>query len=105
MKLWFLPPVLTTVLLSGPSLASQFKKRPAGEGLKKYWLEKNYAELFMDISYQARIKNILDVDIDNEGRKDLGVQFFSHCRPSASVVIDKVSAEPGITRVTEAHAA
>jgi hypothetical protein len=110
MKLWPLPVVLTMVLLVGPRLVSQaekpqaVEKTPVMEALKKYLLEKDYPERFKDISYHVRVENISEVDIDNDGKKELVVQFFPHYRQSASVVIYKVSDKYEITRVTEALA-
>jgi len=88
-------------LLFGSKLASQAENHPTVEVLKKYILEKDYPEVFGDTHYHVRIENVLDVDIDNDGKRELVAQFYPHYRQSASVVIYKVSPERELTRVAE----
>jgi hypothetical protein len=92
---------LSICLLVGSKLASQVENRPTVEDLKKYLLEKDYPEVFGDSHYHVRIEDVLDVDIDNDGKRELVVQFHPHYRQSASVAIYKVSPELELTRVTE----
>lgn len=92
---------LPICLLVGSKLASQVEKRPTFEELKRYLLEKDYPEVFEDNHYHVRIEDVLDVDIDNDGKRELVAQFRPHYRQSASVAIYKVSPELELTRVTE----
>ncbi len=101
MKLRLLFKVLPIVLLFGSNLVSQVEKASGVEALKQYVLEKDYSEVFKDNHYHVRIENVLHVDIDNDGKDELVVQFLPHYRQSASVAIYRVSPESGITRVTE----
>src|SRR5262249_46911000 len=88
-------------LLFGSKMASQVENQPRVEALKKYLLEKDYPEAFGDTRYHARVENILDVDINNDGKKELVVQYNPHYRQSAVVIIYRVSPELELTRVTE----
>lgn len=98
-KLIFLS--LPICLLFTSKLAPQVQDQPRIEAFKKYILEKDYPEAFGDTRYHARIENVLDVDIDNDGKKELVVQYYPHYRQSATVIIYRVSAELELTRVTE----
>jgi hypothetical protein len=98
-KLTFL--FLPISLLFGSKSASQVENQPRVEALKKYILEKDYPEAFGDTHYHVRIENILDVDIDNDRKKELVVQYYPHYRQSASVIIYKVSPTLEVTRATE----
>jgi hypothetical protein len=87
-------------------VASVHAQAPSGDRLevfKKYLLEKDYPEVFKE-PYRARIENILDVDVDNDGVKELVVHFQPHFRQSPSIIIYKVSPKLELTRVTEALA-
>lgn len=87
-------------------VTSVHAQAPSGERLeafKKYLLEKDYPEVFKE-PYRARIENILEVDVDNDGVKELVVQFHPHFRQSPSIIIYKVSPTLELTRVTEALA-
>ena len=93
--------LLPVSLLYSSSLPPQAEEHSSVEALKKYILEKDYPEVFGDTHYHVRVEDILEVDIDNDGMKELVVQFYPHFRQSASVVLYKVSSESGVTRVTE----
>ena len=88
-------------LLLASKAAPQGEFRARVEALKKYLLEKEYPESFGETRYRTRVENILSVDIDNDGNKELVVQFHPHYRQSATVVIYKVSPELVVTRVME----
>jgi len=85
------------------SVHAQAPSRERLEAFKTYLLEKDYPEVFKE-PYRARIENILDVDVDNDGVKELVVQFQPHFRQSPSIIIYKVGPKLELTRVTEALA-
>jgi len=95
---------LILILIISVETASQTEKPLAAELLKKYLLEKDYPEVFQDKQYHARVESILDVDIANDGKRELVVLFYPHYRQSASVIIYKISPEGELARVTEALA-
>ena len=101
MKLSFILLSLPLILLFGPKFAPQAEDQSRVEHLKKYTLEKDYPEVFGGAHYHIRVENILDVDIDNDGKRELVVLFAPHYRQSASVVIYKVSPESEVVKVTE----
>ena len=86
-------------LLVGPVFAQPGDSRL--EALKKYVLEKDYPEVFGESHYKTRIESLIDVDIDNDGSKELIVLYFPHYRQSAPVVIYKISPDLTVARVTE----
>jgi hypothetical protein len=74
---------------------------PQLEAVKKYILETDYPEVFGTEQYKTRIEGVLDVDIDNDGAREIVVLYFPHYRQSASIVIYKISSDLRVTRVTE----
>jgi hypothetical protein len=94
-------PFLAIILLSGSKLAAQAENYATVEALKHYLLEKGDPEYFGDTHYHVRIENVLDIDIDNDGKRELVVHLYPHYRQSASVLIYKVSPKSEFTRVTE----
>ena len=74
---------------------------PRLEALKSYILHKDYPEVFGDADYKTRIEDVLDVDIDNDGSKEIVVLYFPHYRQSPPIVIYKVSAKLEVKKVTE----
>ncbi len=88
-------------LLVTSELASQVENDAKTDVLKKFITEKDYPEVFGTTRYEIRVENILDVDIDNDGQKELVVQFYPRYRQSATVVIYKASPGMEFTRVTE----
>jgi hypothetical protein len=74
---------------------------PRLEALKSYILQKDYPEVFGDADYKARIEAVLDVDIDNDGSKEIVVLYFPHYLQSPPIVIYKVSANLEVKKVTE----
>ncbi len=103
-KQWFLLPSLPLILVFAMSTVSQTEKPSAAELLKKHLLEKDYPEVFQDKNYHVRVENVLNMDIDNDGKNELVVLFYPHYRQSASIMIYKVSPDEGLARVTEALA-
>lgn len=93
--------MLPISVLCPPAMAQGVADQATVEALKKYILEKDRPEVFGETQYRMRIDNILDVDVDNDGKRELVVHTFPHYRQSATVLIYMVSAESGITRVTE----
>jgi hypothetical protein len=71
------------------------------EAVKKYILEKSYPEVFGKDNYKTRIEGILDVDVDNDGSREVVILYFPHYRQSAPIVIYKVSPDLKVARVTE----
>ncbi len=104
MKRLFLLPSLLLMLVFAMASVSQTEKSSAVELLKKHLLEKDYPEVFQDKNYHVRVENVLNVDIDNDGKNELVVLFYPHYRQSASVIIYKVSPAGELARVTEALA-
>lgn len=103
-KRLFLLPGLLLILVFAMASVSQTEKPSAVELLKKHLLEKDYPEVFQDKNYHVRVENVLNVDIDNDGKTELVVLFYPHYRQSASVMIYQVSPDGGLARVTEALA-
>jgi len=89
------------LLLSPSHLLPQIETHPTQEDLKRFILEKDYPELMEGKPYRARIENILEIDIDNDGRKEFVVHYLPHYRQSASVVVYRSVPTSGIARVTE----
>jgi hypothetical protein len=95
---------LTLFLLLSSSLfgyAFGQQNDPQLEAVKKYILETDYPEVFGTEQYKTRIEGVLDVDIDNDGAREIVVLYFPHYRQSASIVIYKISSDLRVTRVTE----
>jgi hypothetical protein len=77
------------------------QSNPRLEVVKKYILEKDYPEVFGTDHYKTRIEGFLDVDVDNDGSREIVVLYFPHYRQSAPIVIYKISSDLKVTRVTE----
>jgi len=92
---------IATVLLLLAGCAYAQQTNPSLDALKKYILEKDYPEVFGSTTYKTRIENVLDVDIDNDGAKEIVIQYFPHYRQSAPIVIYKISPDLKVERVTE----
>ena len=90
---------LSLSLSVGYAVAQQDESRL--EAAKKYILENDYPEVFGTDQYKTRIEGILDVDIDNDGSREIVILYFPHYRQSASIVIYKISPELKVSRVTE----
>ena len=69
--------------------------------MKKYILSKDYPEVFGDADYKTRIEDVLDVDVDNDGSREMVVLYFPHYRQSPPIVIYKVSATLEVRKVAE----
>jgi len=74
---------------------------PRLEAVKKYILEKDYPEVFGTDHYKTRIEGVLDVDVDNDGSREVVILYFPHYRQSAPIVIYKISSDLKVSRVTE----
>ena len=95
---------LTLFLLLSSSLfgcAFGQQNDPRLEAVKKYILEKDYPEVFGTEQYKTRIEGVLDVDVDNDGAREIVVLYYPHYRQSAPIVIYKISSDLKVTRVTE----
>jgi hypothetical protein len=77
------------------------QSNPRLEAVKKYILEKDYPEVFGTAHYKTRIENVLDVDIDNDGSREIVILYFPHYRQSAPVVIYKIDTDLKATKVAE----
>jgi len=71
------------------------------KALQNYLLKEDYPELFAKSPYRTRIEGVLDVDVDNDGNKELVVLFYPHYLQSAPIVIYKIDANGVVKRVTE----
>ena len=71
------------------------------DALKKYILAQDYPEVFKTDSYKTRIENVLDVDVDNDGAKELIVLYFPHYRQSAPIIIYKINSDLKVNRIME----
>ncbi|MGB7904594.1 MAG: hypothetical protein WCF43_07875, partial [Steroidobacteraceae bacterium] len=60
---------------------------PEAEAVQKYILENDYPERFKDTTYRTRIEDLLIVDVDGDGAKEVVVSFHPHYRQSPTVVI------------------
>ena len=85
-------------LLVTSESASQVENDPQTDVFRKFITGKDYPEVFGTTRYEIRVENILDVDIDNDGQKELIVQFYPRYRQSATVIIYKVSPDMEFTR-------
>jgi hypothetical protein len=74
---------------------------PRLEAVKKYVLEKDYPEVFGKDQYKTRIEDVLDVDVDNDGSREVIILYSPHFRQSAPIVIYKISSGLKVTRVPE----
>jgi len=77
------------------------QSNPRLDAVKQYILEKDYPEVFGNDHYKTRIEAVLDVDVDNDGSKEIVVLYFPHYRQSAPIVIYKISPDLKVTRVVE----
>jgi hypothetical protein len=95
--------VLTLFLVVFSFLGGVFAQQsnPRLDALKKYVLEKDYPEVFGKDHYKTRIEGVLDVDIDNDGSREIVVLYFPHYRQSAPIVIYRISSDLKVTKVTE----
>ena len=91
--------LLVFCLLCASTLGQQ--ANPRLDAVKKYILEKDYLEVFGKTNYKTRIEDVLDVDVDNDGSKEVIVLYFPNYRQSAPIVIYKVDADLNVTRVSE----
>ena len=71
-------PAGIALLLFGVLVFSARAQEPRLDALKKFILEKDYSEVFGTDEYKTRIENVLDVDVDNDGVKELVVLYFPH---------------------------
>ena len=83
------------------SLAFAQQNDPRLAAVQKYVLEKDYPEVFGAAHYKTRIEGVLDVDVDNDGSREVVILYFPNYRQSAPIVIYKVSSDLKVTRVTE----
>ena len=91
--------LLLSSLLFGCAFGQQ--RDPRLEAVQKYVLGKDYPEVFGENRYKTRIENVLDVDVDNDGSREIVVLYYPHYRQSAPIVIYKISADLKVTKVTE----
>jgi hypothetical protein len=77
------------------------QSNPRLDAVKKYILEKDYPEVFGTDHYKTRIEGVLDVDVDNDGSKEVVILYYPHYRRSAPIVIYKITPDLKVTRVTE----
>ncbi len=91
--------LLVSSLLFGCAFGQQ--SAPRLEEVKKYILKKDYPEVFGTVQYKTRIEGVLDVDIDNDGSREIVILYFPHYRQSAPIVIYKISTDLKVTRVAE----
>jgi hypothetical protein len=91
------------LLLSSSLIGCAFGQQsdPRLEAVKKYILEKDYPEVFGTDHYKTRIEGVLDVDVDNDGSREIVILYFPHYRQSAPIVIYKISSDLKVSRVTE----
>ncbi len=94
---------ITLFLLSSSLAGYAFgqQSNPRLEAVRNYILEKDYPEVFGNDHYKTRIEGVLDVDVDNDGSKEIVVLYFPHYRQSAPILIYKVSSDLKVTRVAE----
>src|SRR5437867_13394706 len=69
--------------------------------LQKHIVEKDYPELFGSAAYRTKIEQILNVDLDRDGNRDLVVLFAPHYRQAAPIVIYRLSETHEVTHGTE----
>jgi hypothetical protein len=96
--------VLALFLLLSSSLfgcAFAQQDNPRLEAFKKYLLEKDYPEVFGDAHYRTRVEGFLDVDVDNDGSKELVILYHPHYRQSPPIVIYKISPDLKVSKVLE----
>jgi hypothetical protein len=95
--------LILLLLLSSSLVVCAFGQQsdPRLEAVRKYILEKDYPEVFGKDHYKTRIEGILDVDVDNDGSKEIVVLYFPHYRQSASIVIYKIGPDLKVSRVAE----
>jgi hypothetical protein len=74
---------------------------PRLDAVKKYILEKDYPEVFGKTNYKTHIENVLDVDVDNDGSREVIVLYFPNYRQSAPIIIYKIDTDMKVTRVAE----
>jgi len=91
----------TTFLLALLFSAAAQALPPEAEAVQKYILEKDYPERFKDTTYRTRIEDLLIVDVDGDGAKEVVVHFHPHYRQSPTVVIYRLSEGANVTRVLE----
>jgi len=91
------------ILVSGSFLLCAFGQQSDQrlDVVKKYILEKDYPEVFGTEQYKTRIEDVLDVDVDNDGSKEVVILYFPHYRQSAPIVIYKISSDLKVTRMPE----
>jgi hypothetical protein len=99
MKRVFTLIILVSISLFGHAYAQQ--NNPRLDALQKYVLEKDYPEVFGKDQYKTHIEGVLDVDVDNDGSREIVVLYYPHYRQSAPIVIYKVSSTLDVTRVPE----
>jgi hypothetical protein len=91
--------LLLSSSLFGCAVAQQ--DNPRLDALKKYLLEKDYPEVFGDAHYRTRVEGFLDVDIDNDGSKELVILYHPHYRQSPPIVIYKITPDLKVSKVVE----
>ena len=92
---------LVGLVAMAPANAANTQLPPEAEAVRKYILEKEYQELFQDTHYRVRISNLVVADVDNDGRKDVTVQFMPHYRQSATIAFFRITEPMEVTRVIE----
>jgi hypothetical protein len=86
-------------LLAGSAFGQQGDSRL--EAVKRYILDKDYPEVFGNDHYKTRIEGVLDVDVDNDGSKEIVILYYPHYRQSAPIVIYKINSDLKVTKVAE----
>ena len=71
------------------------------ETVRNYILNKDYPEVFGNDQYKTRIEGVLDADVDNDGSREIVIQYNPHYRQSAPILIYKISTDLTVTRVVE----
>lgn len=93
--------IFLLLFVSFASCAFGQLSNPRLDAVKKYILEKDYPEVFGTQNYKTRIEGVLDVDVDNDGSKEVVILYFPHYMQSAPIVIYKIDSDMKVTRVPE----
>ncbi len=91
--------IISMALFSGEMCAANSSDMV--EALKQYIIEKDYPEVFEDITYRVEIKNIIFDDLDGDKILEAIVQFKPHYRQSPTIVFYRILPGLKISRVIE----
>lgn len=74
---------------------------PKIEAVKQYLQGDDYPEVLGKKSYRMKVVNVIEADLDDDGKNEVVLHVMPHYRQSPTIIIFTVSKKLKVTRITE----